>query len=121
MEPKVSVCLRTYNQVDFVSDAIESVLNQTTSFGFELVVGDDGSSDGTLDRIARYRRQYPAIIRLLPSETRLGGRRNLVRSIAACRGDYIAMLDGDDFWTSDQKLQLQSDLLDAFPEISACG
>jgi glycosyltransferase involved in cell wall biosynthesis len=117
---KLSVCVITYNQRAFVPQAIASALAQRTSFEYEIVIGDDASTDGTRDALTDLQRQHPDRIRLLLRERNLGVNRNLVATLQACRGDYVALLEGDDFWTDDGKLQAQAECLDAEPRHAMC-
>lgn len=120
MTVKVSVLTITYNHERYITQAVESVLMQDTSFDFELVIGEDCSPDGTRAHVERLALQHPDRIRLLPSERNLGMQPNFIRTFAECRGEYIAILEGDDFWTNPAKLQMQADYLDAHPECSIC-
>ena len=121
--PLVSVWMTTYNHQDFVVEAIESVLAQRTDFPFELVIGDDCSTDGTTDIVLEFQRDNPDKILVLLATDNLGkhtgnGRLNCVRVLRACRGKYIAFLEGDDYWTSPQKLQSQIDFLETHAEFA---
>lgn len=116
----LSVVMTTYNHERYIAQAIESVLRQQTSFRIEIVVGEDCSSDRTRAIVEDYQRMYPEAIRLVTSEENVGWRRNYRRSIAAARGKYIALLDGDDYYTHRKKLQLQVDLLEANPDVGMC-
>lgn len=117
---KVSVSLITYDHESFIAGAIESVLAQRADFDWELVVGDDCSTDRTAEIVRSFGDRYPERIRVLPSGGNLGLVRNFLRTFRACRGDYVALLDGDDYWTSSSKLQRQAAFLDARPECSIC-
>jgi len=121
--PKVSVCLCTFNHAPFIRRAIESVLGQVTQFPFEIIIGDDSSVDGTFEIVSHYQKSYPEQIRLLRSAENLGrhtgnGRLNFVRILRACRGSYIALIEGDDYWTDPLKLQKQADVFDCNRGIS---
>lgn len=118
--PKVSVLMPTYNHEAYIRQAVESAVGQQTNFAFELVVGEDCSTDGTRAILLELQQAHPQIVRLLLQEQNLGGPRNFAATFAACRGQYIAMLEGDDYWTHPQKLQKQADLLDAHPEWAIC-
>jgi glycosyltransferase involved in cell wall biosynthesis len=120
-EPLVSVCMVTYNHESYIARAIESVLMQKTDFPFELVVSDDCSSDGTVEICRSYKDRYPDRIRLLLSEKRLGVTGNGVKTLDACTGKYIALCDGDDFWTSPDKLQKQADIMETHEEYVICA
>lgn len=118
--PKVSVAIVTYNHEKFVAQAIESVLMQEVDFNLEIVVGDDCSTDDTANILHFFQSQYPDKIHLLLNETNLGMHKNFEQVFFACRGKYIALLEGDDYWTSSQKLQQQVDLLEQHPEYALC-
>ena len=118
--PLVSVCITAYNQEKYIAQAIESVLTQQTSFDVELVVGDDGSTDRTGEICRGYAVKYPDRVRLLASPVNLGMRANYKRIFEACRGRYIAICDGDDWWTDPQKLELQVELMESDPECGMC-
>jgi len=117
---KVSVCIITYNHERFVRQAIESVLMQEADFEYELVIGEDCSTDGTREIVVEYARQYPSRIRLLLPEHNQGMIPNFVATLTACRGQYVALLEGDDYWTDPHKLQTQVDFLEARPECAIC-
>ena len=112
MMPLVSVCMTTYNHEKFISQAIESVLCQRTTFSFEVVIGEDCSTDNTLAICRQYEAQYPDRVRVVASESNIGIHRNYRRTIEACRGKYIAMLDGDDWFSDMDKLQIQVEQLE---------
>lgn len=117
---KVSIAMVTYRHERFLAEAIESVLNQRTTFDFELVIGDDCSPDRTAEIAREYAAKYPDRVRLYEQPRNLGLTHNLSRTIDACRGQYVAWLEGDDFWTSPEKLQRQADYLDANPDCAWC-
>jgi glycosyltransferase involved in cell wall biosynthesis len=118
--PDVSVLLVTYNHEKFIAQAIESVLAQRTSFGVELLISEDCSTDRTREIIQEYQRRDPERIRHFLSERNLCDWSVVTRTWMAAKGRYIAMLDGDDYWTSADKLQRQRDYLEEHPEFSAC-
>ncbi len=118
MTPKVSVCIITYNHERFIQRAIESALSQRTTFPFDIIVGDDSSTDDTQPIIHRLREERPDIIRIIPAEPRVGMTLNLQRVLFACTGKYIALLEGDDYWTDENKLQRQVEFLESHPEYS---
>lgn len=117
---KLSVLIITYNHEKFIAQALDSVLMQAVNFDYEIVIGEDCSTDGTRDILLSYRDEYPEKIRLLLPVKNLGMHRNFVETYRACQGEYIALLDGDDYWSSKHKLQKQVDLLDANPGCSIC-
>lgn len=119
---KVSVCIVTYNHAKFVRQTLDSVLSQQTTFDFEVIVGDDLSKDNTREILAEYQTRYPDKIRLLLHPTNLGnnGMHNALSTFKEARGEYIAQMDGDDYWINPHKLQKQADMLDQHPDYSAC-
>ncbi len=117
--PKVSVKMITYNHEPFIAQAIESVLMQETDFPVELIIGEDYSPDGTREIVKRYAAKYPNVIRALLPERNLGIRANSAGVSKACRGQYIAFLEGDDYWTSPHKIKKQVDFLDTHLNYSA--
>lgn len=119
--PKVSVLMITYNHEAFIAQAIESVLMQIADFDYELVIGEDCSTDRTREIVQGYQNSYPDRIRLLLTEQNIGYHRNLLETYRACRGEYIAILEGDDFWTDPHKLQTQAEIMDADPQVVICG
>lgn len=126
-KPKVTVWMVTYNQIRYFGQAMDSVLMQQTSFDFEIVLGDDDSNDGTRELCIEYANKYPDKIRLFfhhrANAIKIAGDRpnpnfQGVYNWQQCRGEYIATLEGDDFWTDPLKLQKQVDFLDSHPEYS---
>lgn len=119
---KLSVSVITYNQAGFIRQALESVLAQRTSFDFEVVVGDDASTDGTREIVLEYAARFPDRVRAVLPERNMGrsGLLMLAETLKHVRGAYIARMDGDDYWTSPLKLQRQVDFLDGRPECSLC-
>jgi glycosyltransferase involved in cell wall biosynthesis len=117
---KVSVLVMTYNHAQLIQQAIDSVLAQETSFACEIVISEDCSTDGTREIVIEYQQRFPDRVRLLLSERNLHSLAVVSRGIRACRGDFIALLDGDDYWTDPVKLQRQIEFLEAHPECSAC-
>ena len=117
---KVSVCMITYNHERFVVQAIESVLMQETDFLVELVIGEDCSTDSTRAIVTALQTQYPNRIRLLLREANLGMLHNYVETMQECRGEYIAVLEGDDYWSAPHKLRRQADFLDREPDCALC-
>jgi glycosyltransferase involved in cell wall biosynthesis len=115
--PAVSVAMITYNHERFITQAIESVLAQRTRFPIELVVGDDASTDGTARQIEALRARAPDVIRPIIRPTNVGMHRNVEGVLAECRGEFVAFLEGDDYWTADDKLQIQVDMLRACDNI----
>ena len=120
-DPKLSVILITYNHEKYIEKALDSVLSQVTDFPFEIVIGDDCSPDDTKNIIREYRDKYPDIIRIVQREKNTGRPTlNVYETTMKCRGDYLAYLEGDDYWTDSDKLQKQMDFLNEHPEYIAC-
>ena len=108
---KLSIALTTYNHEKFIAQSLDSILNQTVNFKYEIVIGEDKSKDNTLAIIKAYQSKYPDRIRVLERDGNLGYTRNFDDTMQQCRGEYIAIFDGDDLM-SDGKLQKQVDFLD---------
>ena len=104
-----------YNQEQFIAQAIESVLAQQTDFNIELIIGEDNSTDGTRRICQKYAEKYPRKIKLLLNEINIGLGANYVKTYKECNGKYVAICDGDDYWTDPQKLQKQVDFLENNP------
>lgn len=111
--PKVSICCNTYNHGKFISVALDSFLMQKTSFPFEIVVCDDCSTDNTTEIIKEYKAKYPNIINaiLLPENHYSKGVKVDLIAMGQTRGDYVAICEGDDYWTDDNKIQIQYETL----------
>jgi len=111
-KPKISVFMVAYNQEKYIGRAIKSVIEQETIFDFELIIADDCSTDSTRQIINNYKEKYPQQIRTLFNDVNIGSQRNFSKIIEFCKGEYIAILDGDDFWTSQNKLSKQVEFLE---------
>jgi glycosyltransferase involved in cell wall biosynthesis len=116
----VSICCTAYNLERFIGEAIESFLTQKTSFKYEIIIGEDCSSDSTRKIIGDYCIKYPGLIEMIMSDTNVGTIQNYTRVLAKARGKYIAICDGDDYWTDSLKLQKQVDFLEANKEYVIC-
>lgn len=119
-EPVVSICCITYNHEQYISEAINSFLMQETDFPFEVVIGEDCSTDNTRKIVEKYKEMYPNIIKLIVSENNVGMQANGQRTMEACIGEYMALCEGDDYWTDKNKLQIQKDFLESNPEYIIC-
>ncbi len=115
-QPLVSVKMITYNHAPYIAQAIESVLMQKTDFPFELVIGEDCSTDETRRIVFDYAERYPETIRVITSDANVGMHQNSHRTAKACQGKYIAYCEGDDYWHHPDKLQKQVDYLEQHPE-----
>lgn len=113
-KPIVSVCTITYNHELYISEAIDSFLMQETDFPFEIVIGEDCSTDSTRKIIEEYVEKFPNIVKLITSEKNVGMQENNERTTKACKGEYIALCEGDDYWTDKKKLQIQIDEMKKF-------
>jgi glycosyltransferase involved in cell wall biosynthesis len=110
----------TYNHEKYIAQAIEGVLMQQTTFRYELVISDDSSLDNTLNIIKEYQERHPNIIRIIYREKNLGSMRNFSDTFNYCNGKYIAICEGDDYWTDSLKLQKQVDVLENNPKLMGC-
>lgn len=121
---KVSICCITYNHEKYIKDAIESFLMQKTNFNFEILIHDDASTDNTIEIIKEYEIKYPNIIKPYIQETNQysqGIRRLTTRfNVPRARGKYIALCEGDDYWTDNNKLQLQFDYMEKNNNCGMC-
>ena len=117
---KVSILMITYNHEKFIAQAIDSVLEQKANFDYEIVIGEDCSADNTRYIVEEYAGKHPNRIKPVFNKKNLGPAINFDRTLHACKGQYIALLEGDDYWTSPHKLQKQVDFLDKHPECSMC-
>lgn len=116
----VSICVITYNHEPFIADTIEGVLMQITDFPIELVIGEDCSTDRTREICIKYKEKYPDIIKLNLPERNLGVMPNFILNLKACTGKYIALCEGDDYWTDQNKLQKQLHFMESNPDYSLC-
>lgn len=119
---KVSVLVTTYNQEAYIAQSINSALDQETNFDYEIVIGDDASADRTPQILLELQKAHPEKIHLLLREKNMGwkGKYNFLSALKVCRGQYVAVLDGDDYWTSPHKLQRQVDFLDNHADFAMC-
>ena len=117
----LTVLCTSYNQVDYIRECLEGIVMQKCSYKWEAIVHDDASTDGTQDVIREYAVKFPNIIKpILQTENQFSKKDGSLRRILleACKGKYIANLEGDDYWTDPLKLQKQLDYLESHPE---CG
>ena len=113
--PLLSILCITYNHEKSISKAINSFLKQEASFDFEIVIGEDCSTDKTLEIIFEFQKNHPEIIKIIKSENNVGVVENFRRTLAACRGKYIALCEGDDYWNDPKKIQTQVSFLEKNP------
>ena len=119
-KPLVSVSMIAYNQEQYIEQALDSVLAQKTNFPFEIVIGDDVSTDKTVAICEAYSQKYPDIIRVLKNTVNVGMMANHTRTFKQCRGKYIATLESDDYWIDEFKLQKQIDALESDEKMTIC-
>lgn len=117
---RVTALVVTYNHRPFITAALDSALGQRTRFEYEILVSEDCSTDGTRELVLDYQRRNPGRIRLILSERNLRSNAVVARGFAAARGEFVALLDGDDAWTSPDKLQKQVEFLDEHPDCALC-
>lgn len=110
----------TYNHANFITKALDSALMQKTNFEFEILISEDCSTDGTREIVEDYYRRFPDKIRLLLSQQNVHTNEVVSRGIHAAKGYYVALLDGDDYWTSENKLQKQVEYLDKNQQCALC-
>ena len=126
---EVSVMVTFYNQAEYVKQTLESVLSQKTDFKYEVILGDDGSSDGTYELLLEWKEKYPDVFVVLQMprdkdkkyEPIIRASNNRCNMLKHARGKYVTYLDGDDYYINDKKLQMQYELLEAHPDCAACG
>lgn len=119
IQPLVSVLMIVYNQEAYLVEAIEGVIRQQCEFQFELIIGEDGSTDSSLQIALDYQRRYPAIIRVLHGGSNLGMNANSRRVRAAARGQLLSWCEGDDHWCHSKKLAMQASILLEHPDAGA--
>ena len=110
----------TYNHEKYISQAIESALAQETSYSYEILINDDCSTDSTRQIALEYEKKYPNKIRLIYPESNQGLMRSYQRLLGSAIGKYIAILESDDYWTDNKKLQKQIDFLESHPDFGLC-
>jgi glycosyltransferase involved in cell wall biosynthesis len=121
--PKVSILLITYNQEKYIIQALESVLMQETEYDYEINVIDDCSTDRTQEVVMHYAQKYPRIVRPYFNAENIGyeiTQKNFYRGFQTLTGEYLAILEGDDYWSSPSKLQKQVAFLEANPDFAIC-
>lgn len=118
--PLVSVIILVYNHKKYIKKCLDSILSQKVDFPYEIIVGDDYSTDGSREICLSYKNRYPEIIRLLFHEKNGGLIFNYSQLKKSCRGKYIAQIAGDDYWCNDEKLQIQVSFLESHLNVGLC-
>lgn len=120
LDPLVSVCVQTYQHAPFIRECLDSILMQETDFPFEIILGEDESTDGTREICIEYAKKHPDKIRLFLRSRKdvmyingkPTGRFNFIENLKAAKGKYIAICDGDDYWLTDRKLKIQREIIE---------
>ncbi len=123
-EIKISVICIAYNQAPYIRKALDSMVCQKVNIPFEIVVHDDCSTDGTTEIIKEYEKKYQNLIRVFYEEKNqysIGNDIFVNCSLPKCRGKFVAICEGDDYWTDCNKLQKQYEVLEQYPEIDMCA
>ena len=120
LRPKVSVCIISYQHEAYIATCLDSILSQQVNFEFEIILGEDHSSDKTPQIIQQYADAHPQLIKAFVRPRNVTAKRNFLHCFLQARGEYIIYIEGDDYWTDVQKLQKQVDFLDQHPDASAC-
>jgi len=120
--PVVSICCITFNHVKYIRSCLDGFVMQKTTFPFEVLIHDDASTDGTQDIIREYQQKFPEIIKPIYQKENLYSKNMDVNSFnfERVRGKYVALCEGDDYWTDEDKLQIQVDFMESHPECSVC-
>lgn len=119
-EIMVSVLVVAYNHEKTIARALNSILSQKTQYKYEIVIGEDASTDRTADIVREFANKYPDIIVPLIREKNLGAQKNGIDTLRHCQGNYIAFCEGDDYWLVDDKLEKQVSFLETHEEYSSC-
>ncbi|MBN1056566.1 glycosyltransferase [Clostridium botulinum] len=117
---QVSVIVITYNQRKYIRQAIDSILMQEVNFTYEILVGDDASTDGTQEILKEYKEKYPELFKLILRKENIGATKNIYDILTKAKGKYLATLEGDDYWINSSKLQMQYNFLENNNEYIGC-
>lgn len=120
-EIKVSVIMLVYNHENYLKQAIESVIEQKVKFNYELLIGEDKSTDNSLQIIREYERKYPKIIKVFARQENYGAVKNSYDLYIHSKGQYMTHLEGDDYWTDPYRMQKQVDFLEEHTDYIACA
>ncbi len=119
-KPLVSVCITAYNIGDYIGECIDSILSQVVTFDYKILIGEDMSLDNTREILKEYELKYPDKVRVIYNSQNIGLMPNFVNTIESARGNFIAVMDGDDIWLNTQKLQSQVEFLLENEDYSLC-
>ena len=119
-EPLISIVVITFNHENFIEECLESILMQDINAKYEIIISDDCSSDNTQTIIKKYKNKYPNIIKTILRTKNVGATKNQYDCFISARGMYVAILDGDDYWTNKDKLKIQLKFLEEHHEYIAC-
>lgn len=117
---KISVVVTSYNHENYIQECIDSILKQKGYFELEVVIGDDHSQDDTREILEKYQKEHPDVINLLPITENMGVTKNLQRCFKQVTGDYVAVCEGDDYWTDPYKLHKQANFLEERKDCALC-
>jgi|LakMenEpi03Aug12_release.lakeMendotaPanAssembly.Ray.scaffolds.fasta_scaffold453024_1 glycosyltransferase involved in cell wall biosynthesis len=116
----VSICMITYNHSKFIENSLKSALNQKCTFTFEIIICDDASTDNTVEIINNLINYFPNKIKLYVNQINIGATKNLAKAISLCKGKYICILEGDDYWLSKNKIENQVNFLNHNLDCNTC-
>jgi glycosyltransferase involved in cell wall biosynthesis len=117
---KISVIVTSYDHERYIKQCLDSILDQKGNFNLEIILGDDCSPDNTNEILRQYSETYPHTFKMMPKQDNMGVTKNLKRCLDACNGDFIAICEGDDYWTDEYKLQKQMEFLEEHKDYSMC-
>ena len=120
MKYKLTIVTTTYNHEKFIEEALNGFVSQKTTFPFQVLISDDCSTDNTAKIIRKYQKKYPNIIKPIFRKKNLGPMENFIETLNEVHTTYVALCDGDDYWTDENKLQKQVDFLDEHPDYTVC-
>lgn len=117
---KLTVVCLTYNHEKYIRDCLDGFVMQQTNFPFQVLIGDDASTDATPAIIREYAKKYPEILKPILREKNIGVKANVRELYSLAKTPYLAICEGDDYWTDPCKLQKQVDFLESHPDFSIC-
>lgn len=120
VQPKLSIVSVSYNQENYIRQTLEGFIAQKTDFDVEIIIADDCSTDSTARIIEEYAVKFPKLFKPILRTANVGAQVNVIDALKHAEGDYIALCEGDDYWTDPQKLQKQVDFLEAHPTYAVC-